>query len=354
MKVSGVLSEAARNVSTGTTKAVTWALATTVILTLLTLADVVTIMRIERDVQTFQATAANVHKAPAPNQIDGFGCDALAGVSTIKASGAIRERSTITIDQAPLVPMTAYDVTYGFGRVIGIDNLDVPGVWVEAGLAQLLAVSPGATLSTKDGPLQVAGVYDWPNDGRDIRFSYAILVPVVAAQPFDECWIQAWPIIDDNDKLLRSTQIVTSEAYPILIAQVNRNYGVTMDANRLYSERITWHTIWVAPLFLGLFGFLATWRRRLEYSAALHARQARGAFMLGVAIETAVWALTGAGLTSMIDLVVIRLIGLREIWLVWLGGVIIIWCSLVAGLVGGVCASALIREKGLFRFFKTR
>jgi hypothetical protein len=317
-------------------------------------ADVVTVARIERDVREFQAAAANVYKLPSNGQVDGRGCDALWGTSTIQASGAMREMAPITVEEAPLVPMTAYEVSLGFGAIIGIENQQLGGVWMEAGLAQLLGIGPGGALTTKNGPLPVAAVYDWPNDGRDIRFGFAILVPVAADRLFDECWIRAWPLVDENEKLLRSTLVVTSESYPVLIGQVNRNFGVSMDANQLYVERITWHIIWVGPLVLALIGFVATWRRRLEYSAALHAGQGRGAFMLGVVIETGVWVIFGTVLALMVSLVVIRVIGLNETWPVWLSGAIVAWWVVVGALLGAVGAAVMIREKGLFQFFKTR
>jgi hypothetical protein len=91
MTVRGVISEAWRNISTGTTWAILWAVAVSVFLSLLLLSDIATIRRIEHDVHTFQAAEANVRKMVTDGQVDGSACSELTRVSTVQASGAIRE-----------------------------------------------------------------------------------------------------------------------------------------------------------------------------------------------------------------------------------------------------------------------
>lgn len=354
MMIRGMLSEVWRNVSTGTTRAVTLALTTTVVLTVFTLADVIMINRIEHNVHRFQAMAANMYKLDASDQIDGLGCDRLSEASNVQASGAVREVTAITVDQAPEVPMTTYEVSYGFGDILGVYHTQVPGVWIESELAKTLAVNPGDSLSTLNDALQVAAVFDWPNDGRDMRFGFAILVPREFEKPFDECWIQSWPIAEDNDVLLRSTLIVTSDSYPTTVSQVNRTLGISLDANLLYGERITWNAIWIGPLVLLVIGFIATWRRRLEYSANLHAGQTRSELLLGVAIESLIWVITGCWLALMVDLAVIRIVGMTQVWPVWVSCAIVVWGSLVGALFGGLSAALAIREKALFRYLNTR
>ncbi|MDR1077272.1 MAG: hypothetical protein LBL55_01125 [Propionibacteriaceae bacterium] len=354
MTVRGVLSEVWRNVSSGTTKAVMWALLTGALLTLLALADAATIRDLEGQAQAFQVTAANVRKLPAPGRIDPAACDGLISASTVGAVGAIREVDPIQLSQAPGLPLTSYQVTVGFGPVIGLDSADPVGVWMEAGLAQALLVDRGDILTTAAGELPIAAVFTWPDDGRDARLGFAVLLPRAPDVAFDECWVRAWPVVDDNDQLLRSTVIVSASPVAAQIAQLNRNLGAELDANLLFRQRVTRHVQWVAPLAMAMIGFVASWRRRLEYASALHAGQARGAALLGVGLETLVWAATGTLLALVADLVGIRLLGLIQVGSVWLLGIRVVVWSATAAAAGALLGAALIREKDLFRHFRTR
>ncbi|MCL2483284.1 MAG: hypothetical protein FWF43_07715 [Propionibacteriaceae bacterium] len=345
MRIPGVLSEVWRNVSSGTTRAVIFALVTAVVVVVFTVADVVTIHHIEADVHQFQASAADVRTISAPGQVDGVACDQLSAVPSVQAAGAVRQAPSITAAEAPGVSMTAYEVSDGMAGVVGATTTGQTGAWVESALANVLAVGPGDTLSTADGPLQVASVFDWPNDGRDPRFGFAILLPVQAAQSFDECWIRAWPIADDNDTLLRSTLIVSTDSSPFLVSQVNRNLGVNLDAHQQYEQRLTRHGMWVAPLALFLIGFIATWSRRLEHAANLHAGLDRGSFSLGVALESLVWVVAGNLLALMVDVAAIRILGMASIGPVMATCGTIAWLSLAASLLGTLVAAFFIRDK---------
>ncbi|MDR1387965.1 MAG: hypothetical protein LBJ44_10385 [Propionibacteriaceae bacterium] len=354
MTIRSVLSEVWRNVSSGTTKAVLWAVLTGAMLTLLSLVDAAAIRDVERQALAFQAAAADVRKLPAAGQIDGAACDGLARVPTVGAAGAVREVDPIQVQQAPGTPLTAYQVTVGLGSVIGLDGADPLGVWIEAGLAQSLLVAPGDVLTTAEGDLPVAAVFTWPDDGRDIRFGFAVLVPRVPDVAFDECWIRAWPVVDDNDQLLRSTVVVSSSMAAVQIGQLNKNLGVELDAHRLFQKRVTRHVQWAAPLAMLMIGFVASWRRRLEYASALHAGQLRGDALLGTGLETLVWAATGALVALAGDLVGIRVLGIAQVKAVWLLGARMVAWSVAAALSGTLLGAWLIRERDLFHYFRTR
>jgi hypothetical protein len=274
--------------------------------------------------------------------------------STIQAAGAIREIDPIEIHQAPRVPLTAYEVSVGLSPVIGINDADPIGVWIEAGLAQALMINQGDILSTSFGNMPIAHVFTWPNDGRDARFSFAVLLPVVSNAVFDECWIKSWPVVDDNDQLLRSTVMVSSSMASGQVTQLNKNLGITLDANRLFHERVTRHCLWAAPIAMLVIGFVAPWLRRLEYATALHARQARSALLLGMEIETLIWASTGALVTLVVDMAGIRAMRLAQAWPVWLSCVQVVIWSLLGVVTGALIGTSLIKEKHMFRYFKIR
>ena len=327
---------------------------TIVVLALLGLAGTASLREIEAQAQVFRASGADVRNLAADGQVDGAACDRLAGVSTVRAAGALRAVAPVVISQAPDVPMTAYEVTVGLGSILGVAPTATPGVWLEQGLADALMVRSGSMLATSDGLTPVDAVFTWPNDGRDARFGFAVLVPVATDRSFDECWMEAWPIVDGNDQLLRSVITVSEAQVPAPIGQLNKNAGTTLDTNRLYHQRVTRHAAWVGPVAFLVMGFLASWRRRLEYAAALHAGEDRGALLLGVALETLVWAATGGLVALVVDAVGMRLLRLEGRWPVSRILADVVWWSLTGAIVGAVAAACLIREKDLFRFFRTR
>jgi len=354
MTIRGVLSEARRNLCTGVARAGLWAAVTLVVVGLLSLADVATVRGMEREARAYQAAAANARKLAAVGQIDGAVCDALTLSSTVQAAGAIRLIDPITVDQAPDVPLTAYEVSPGLGRVITDNDTNRLGVWVEASLADALAIGEGGVLTVSHISMPIAGVFAWPDDGRDARLSFAVLIPVAPDATFDECWLKAWPVFDANDQLLRSTAVVTSMPTPVQVTQLNKSLGVAFDANRMFLERVTSNVRWASPAAMLVIGFVSSRLRRLEYAAALHAGQARGALLLGVGVEALVWAATGACIAVVVDLIAIRIMAFVSACPVWLLSAGVAMNSFIGAIAGALLGAVVIREKDLFRYFRTR
>ena len=61
--------------------------------------------------------------------------------------------------------------------IAGSAKSDVSGVWVSTDVSKDFGLTKGSVMQTEQGTMSVAGVFDWPNDGRDTRFAYALLVP---------------------------------------------------------------------------------------------------------------------------------------------------------------------------------
>lgn len=84
--------------------------------------------------------------------------------------------------------ISSYEVTPGMIRMIArTTKTDVSGVWVSTDVSKDFGLAKGSVMQTEQGTMSVAGVFDWPNDGRDTRFAYALLVPVSASNgTFDD------------------------------------------------------------------------------------------------------------------------------------------------------------------------
>jgi hypothetical protein len=317
--------------------------------------DVGSITRIDAAAQQFQAAGANIRGIGSEGRIDPAACDALSMTISIAASGALSTGEPVFLGAAPWTQVLTYRTTPGFGALLGIHPEATGGVWVETGLASALGVQVGTTLPTNHGDMTVTALYDWPNDGRDARLSYAVLIPEPPVALLDECWMRSWPVMRENDDLLRSVAIVIpGRQVSVQVVQLNKNLGAVYDAHEEFTTRVTAEVHWLAMLAGFALGVVAVIRRRIEYASAFHAGQDRSNHLLTVVLETIVWAGAGTALGSMACLVAAQISGVSDWYSTWL---VVVRAPLLAG-VGSLCGtllgSSFIKERLLFRYFRQR
>lgn len=383
MRLASIVSEALRNVAHGTTRAVLWCLAVVVVGVLLGGYEAMTVIGQESVAAARIAAGANVTSMVATeNVIDGIACEALSSVEGgPDASGAMRPGDSVVISATPRRDLATYEVTPGLLRILaggggtaavasaaGNTVVDPTGVWVSSDVARDFGLSRGSRLETGAGVTRVTGVFDWPNDGRDTRFLYALVVPAsVDAGPFQECWARQWPTnAGQLESLLYATVDLGSEGSGGLggsvgmggasygTAQLNKSFDRRYDASSLYASRITRRLPLVAGCAGMLIGVASVWRRRLEYAGALHSGQRRGDQLLGVGLETVVWD----GLGTVVAVCLLAAVALRmsasSPGLVLLGAVRSPLMVFTGAWCGALIAAAAVRESQLFRLFKAR
>ena len=210
--------------------------------------------------------------------VDGGACDRLAQSSgvPIAQSGAVRTGEEITPLSTPNNALQSFEVTQGMLSLIASNGavaspIDTSGIWVSTDVARDFGLTVGSTLSTDHGNATVAGVYPWPNDGRDTRFAYAFLVPRAAALgDYNECWLRQWPRSEPASNLLYSTLRVGNGQNQAGVVALNKGFDAHYDPYATYMARTTrWIPILAALLGLAI-GVIAVRMRRLEYAAALH------------------------------------------------------------------------------------
>ncbi|MDR0435588.1 MAG: hypothetical protein LBH11_02295 [Propionibacteriaceae bacterium] len=355
MRARSVISEAGRNLACGTSKPLLFALLVAVLSGVLAVADVSAIARVDAAAVRFQAAAASMRGIAAERRIDAASCDALARLSTIAASGALSTGEVLRLDAAPMTQFHTYRVSPGFGSLLGVGGATTDGVWVEAELAAALGLQAGMTVPTERGDLTVAALYRWPNDGRDARLGFSILIPESASEPFDECWMSSWPVLPSNDDLLLSTAYVIPGSNAALqVVPLNKNLGRDYDANAEFTSRVTSEARWFALLAGVALAVVAVSRRRMEYAAALHAGQDRTSQLLTVLLETLVWAGAGALTGTVTCLLAARLSGVTDWYTTWLVTVRCPVLAFIGALLGSAGAILCIKERLLFRYFRNR
>lgn len=354
-----VLGEAGRNITSGTTHALRYALALAVLLATLAAADAATVDAALHRAEEYRASGANVVVLQAPGMVDGAACDALGDLPGVEAAGAIRSVPEPVVAAAlPNGSIAGYRVTEGALALFGVTASEHgagSGVVLSEEVAVSLGLEPGDPFVTTTGTTAVRGTFGWPDDGRRFGFSYAALAPDLSGEPFDECWAQAWPVPTNLASVLRLTVAAgIDESSQVTVGQLNTTRGTSFDGGRLYDERTTRPAPWVALLAGLAIGYVAVRTRRLELAAARHVGMGVGRQHLMVLAEAVVWVLAAALLAGAVVTVLIsRSSGVDD------GALVVVAsrvgaCGVVGALLGTQLATAATRESHLFRYFKAR
>jgi hypothetical protein len=244
---------------------------------------------------------------------------------------------------------------------MGADRTSDKGVVVSLEVAGQLDLASGAgvqpTLRTTQGEAEIAGVYEYPADGRRPGFGYGMLLPVPPTEPFDECWIKAWPQSIEVRTLIRLAMLPVDEAanteQPI-VSQLNTRNGVTFNGHAEFEKRVT-RFGGLAALAAGtILGFISVRIRRLEFASARHSGVTGTSQAGQVVIESTVTAVISLALATSVTLFMSHsALPAEAASLAWLGlrPPLIGTVSFVVGACAGV---ATTKEKHLFRYFKNR
>ncbi|OZG68899.1 hypothetical protein [Bifidobacterium eulemuris] len=359
MRLESILSEAMRNVSCGTARAVSMALAVLLVGGLFGGYEAMSVIALQDDAAARIRANADVATLVGA-KVDGVTCDRLSSVPDgPSVSGAMRSGPQIVFAATPGRDVASYEVTPGLLHLLvadGMSSADAGGVWISRDMAGDFGLSVGSVVQTDQGTIRVGGVYDWDNDGRDTRFAYALVVPVSSWDgTFEECWAKQWPTSDDLDALLYSTAVVSGgESAKGGVTRLNKGFDSHYDASDSYRSRMTRWMPFVAGAVGLLIGWMTVRRRRLEYAGALHSGQSKEALVLTIAVETSVWAGLGTlASTSLLTALCARLASddFARIAAIAVRTPIALCAAVI---VSAVASGAWVRESQLFRFFKRR
>lgn len=357
MRLGSVVSEAWRDVCTGTTRALLLSVLLTAVVGAVALADVAAVTDITARARAFRASGAAVQVLDATEGVDAVRCEALGTVEGVLAAGASRSAAQVTALALPSTPMTVHEVTPGLLTVFGHSapthtnsTTATPGVWLAADLAEALGTAPGDDLATETGPVPVAGVFTWPDDGRDRAFGYSLLSPVPATGTFDRCLSAIWPLDEALAALTFFAADTNADNTP-RSGQLNSTQGNSFDTNALLAARPTaWAPLAAATAGLGI-GYAAVRARRLEIAAALHACIPKAHLAWTHQLQVGIWSLAAALiLTAVLTWTTQTHTNPGS----WLTGLRIIVIGTTTPLLGSLLAATTTREKHLFRYFKER
>lgn len=295
------------------------------------------------------------------NGIDASVCDRLTAIPGVSAAGAVRQRSSGEVAAAlPDQVIPTFDVSAGFGGFRALGGVSAAsGVFIAEDLASTLGVVPGRSLALAAGDSRIGAVFRYPADGRLSGYGYSILSPTDASQPYDECWIEAWPA---TDALLSAVPTVLMPGAASNVApgqgpqlkQLNASLGTRFDGAHTFESRITRFAPEVV-VFIGIIlGYLSVTRRRLELAASRHAGVSAAGQAFQLMVESLVWSATASivALPLLATFVVVQQAGDPSSLLS-----VAVWpvaASMPAVLIGTISGVLSVRERHLFVYFKSR
>lgn len=354
MRLRAIASEVWRNILTGTARVPLLALLLALTAGLAAGADVASIHILQSQARSYIDAGGATRMLVAEGSVDRGRCEALDGYGRVQAAGALRQAEDLPLDALAGAGFPVYEVTPGFARLLEVTT-GADGVWVAQSLADSLGVTAGSTLVTDGREVRVAGLFPYPDDGRDARLGYAIVLPTDGEGAFDECWMRSWPQSGQDDGLLRSA--LTYDAgvgTEMSLTQLNRRGGSTFAGTAMFEDRLTrWAP--VVSLVAGLLiGFAAVRARRLEYASALHAGQSRGAMASTAVLEAVVWSLFGAVLAGATIYLTAGILAPEDIAWAVAAMMPALTAAIGGTLVGVLAGTVTVREANLFRLFKER
>lgn len=370
MKPAAILSEAWRDIATGTTRAIACTAILTIIAAGTTLFDLTGILSLQHESRQWNTSAAAIHIISGSKQIDPTTCAALTQITgttrdndrttPIQAAGALKSSGEITLTAMPAAPLDAWQATPGLADVLGIGATQQtqPGVWVSSQLADTLHVREGDDLPTLQGVMHISAVFSWADDSRDQRLAYAIVTPtpINAGQQWDECWATIDPANPDAEDLLNTTATAIPGASPATqTKQANTMLGTNPDLDTRYRQRTTRIMLAITPIAAFAIALTATRARRIEIADDLHMGLPRSGILVTNALETLAWTLPAilaataityttacwtSGHANALTLTAIQLPALTT--------------ALITAQIGAAIAITAIHDNQLFAFFKNR
>lgn len=285
MRTRGILREAWRNVSSGTTRALVGTVLLAAILIGVGLVDGLA----KRDVflaqRAYRAAGGHISTIQASGEVDAARCVALNEVPAIRGAVALRERGSLHIDVLPDNPVSRYAVAGDPVALLGGERGAEGGVALSVSLAERLGVTPGSMVSTTEGETRISQVFHYASDGRNPVLELAALTPVPPEGRFDHCWVAVWPPNQFLDGLLLSTVDTNN----VDLGHLNTVLGQPQATQNLLAARPTRFIPFFGAALAALLGFALTRGRRVELALALQLGVRRRDQLLQVVLESSSW-----------------------------------------------------------------
>lgn len=245
---------------------------------------------------TYDTSGAATTVIQAPASIDARRCTALDRVQGVTAAAALRQLpSEIRLAALPRFGQPQIEVFGDLFGLLGGKNTGTSGVFLSEGFASQLGLHAGDPLALTDTTTRLAGVFEFPEDGRLQLLANAVVSPTPdATAPFDECWVRVWPPNAQLTSLFDSVVLSGTQSAAAEFKLLNGTLGDPQSLSDLLADS---HVAAIEAAGAGgalLLGFVVIRIRRLDLAVALHVGQSRMAQLAQILIEVAPIGLAAA------------------------------------------------------------
>lgn len=357
MRLSEILREGWRNISTNTSRLLLLSVSLSLILGLLIAADLLASKRVIGEASEFRSIKANVLVLNAPSLIDGDRCDNLTQLPAVQASGAIRSAtSNLRPAALPNSPFATFEISPGFLEVLDVPATTETGILLSEDAAESIGAKPGKELVLSSGSENVAAIFEWASDGRQGNLGYAALSVSPPISTYDECWVDIWPQASELRELILATLIYSpsSEDLSPQISQLNSKMGTEIDWQARYASRLPFMVPLVTGILGTVVGAVSVRLRRLELASALHAGVRKSDLAGVLAVELSALLVTYWSVAAAVTSVLVSSIAPEDKPTLLIQAFSAASTATVGLAIGVYVALAVTRERHLFRFFKNR
>ena len=346
MRLKAVLRETWRNVATGTSRCALISLLLSICAVACMCADLTQMTGLIGDARKWGESGASTYAIALQGGIDGAACEGLRSANGVLGAAALRQSSDrVRIASLPATEIPTYEASAHVAQVFAATGMrkDNSGVIMSTAVARTYGAHAGTVLLLVGGArMRVSATFDWPSDGRQPTYGYAIISPGNDTKAYDTCLVRAWPVPDGIESLLRVSIRADAES------------GVGAAASST-SARITRYAPLLMFVIAMALGFASVCMRRIEIASALHAGYPKTAMLLQLSLETlATVAASCVACLPVVAIVPLILTGSGDAM-----PVVAMLCrvpgAMSVGMLAGTAVGGMtIRERQLFAYFKAR
>lgn len=314
--------------------------------------ELLAIRHVLKENATFAEAGARITSIEASGGINGAWCDNLQSANGVLGAGAFSNTKGITLTVLPSSEIPTKRVSPGFIKLLTHQQVG-SGLVLSTAVAQTIGATVGSAISTSSGPSVVAGIYNYPEDGRYPDLRWAILSANTATGTYDQCWLEA---ADNQTPSIPFLQTATTpqSSKKAKIGQVNPTLGNSYDGRKIFDERQSKFSPYFALAFGLTVGFTFVLMRRLQLASALHARVTKTALALQVLTENLLWLVPSTVLLAAISLIFALPADNTDLSALLYDGTRVIMSSFAGTLIGSILGIILIKERHLFNYFRQR
>ena len=193
MRLKAVLRETWRNVATGTSRCALISLLLSICAVACMCADLTQMTGLIGDARKWEESGASTYAITLQGGIDGAACEGLRSANGVLGAAALRQSSDrVRIASLPATEIPTYEASAHVAQVFAATGMrkDNSGVIMSTAVARTYGAHAGTVLPFVGGArMRVSATFDWPSDGRQPTYGYAIISPGNDTKAYDTCLV---------------------------------------------------------------------------------------------------------------------------------------------------------------------